>query len=183
MEPDNSELSKLVQQEAKKNGISSKDARKAVKKLRSGGIMAQVAPELHSQFMQLDPNLTPRDRLRAKLGKMRNGRANKVAKAATYEKERKETLRKKEEREAEIERKKKAAAQQKKNHRKKLKALEKQLGEITQELYNTCMTRLQNDDYTDQSMRNRDRNITELYAQQQQFSDEIDMDDMDALLM
>lgn len=182
MEPDNSELSKLVQQEAKKNGISSKDARKAVKKLRSGGIMAQVAPELHNQFMQLDPNLTPRDRLRAKLGKMRNGRSNKVAKAATYEKERQQTLRKKEEREAEAERKKKAEAQRKKNHKKKLKALEKQLGEITQELYNTCMTRIQNNDYTDQSMKNRDRNITELYAQQQQFSSEIDMDDMDALL-
>lgn len=182
MDTDNSELTKLVQQEAKKNGISSREARKAVKKLRSGGIMAQIAPELQSQFMQLDPNQTPRDRLHAKLNKMRNGRANKVSKAATYEKEKQVTLRKKEEREAEAERKKRAVAQQKKNHKKKLKALEKQLGEITQELYNTCLTRIQNNDYTDPSMRNRDRNITELYAQQQEFSAEIDMDDMDALL-
>jgi hypothetical protein len=178
MESDDSALSKLVQTEAKKSGISSKDAKKAMKKLRSGGMMAQIAPQLHSQFMEMDPNLTARDKYRAKMKKLQNGRITKVAKSAQYEKERLDVIRRKEEAELAVIQKKKEEEQHKRNHAKKLKQLEKKLGVVTHELYNTCMRRLQNNDYTDQDLCKRDRNIMELYSKQQSFTDEINMDDL-----
>jgi hypothetical protein len=181
MDSDSSDLSKLVQAKAKESGISSKDAKKAIKKLRKGGggIMAQVSSQLHGQFMGMNPNMTPRDKLRAKMNKMKNGRISKTAKSANYEKERVDVLKRKEEATVKEEEKKKEVAQAKRNHKKKLKQLSKQLGTITQELYNTCMQRLQNNEYTDPSLRNRDKNITEVYSTQQAFTDKINMDALD----
>lgn len=172
-------LSKFIGEEAKKKGISNKDARKALKKLKSGGLMAQVAPQLHSQFMEMNPNMTAREKYQMKMNKLRGARANKTSKASAYEKTRKEVQENQEREKQEKELKKKQEAQRKRNHRKKLKELEKKLGTITQELYNRCMTRIQEDKYQDEGSKNRDRNIVELYGQQQQFVGKIDMDELD----
>lgn len=179
VDTDNDALTKLVQSEAKSRGISSKDAKKAIKKIRGGGIMAQVAPHLHSQFMEMNPNLTPRDKLRMKMKKMKDSRGSKHAKAISYEKERQEVHEKQQKEQEEKERTKKAEIQRKKNHTRKIKQLGKQLGTVTQELYNACMLRINKNEYQDPGMKHRDQNIVELYGQQQQFVEEINMDDLD----
>jgi hypothetical protein len=48
-------------------------------------------------------------------------------------------------------------------------------------MYTQCMLQVKDDKYTDEGLRNRDRNIIELYGQQQEFKDKIDMDDLDAI--
>lgn len=180
MNPDSDqELSKFINEEAKKKGLSGKEARKALKKLKGGGMMAQVAPQLHSQFMEMNPNLTPRDKLRMKMQKLREGRSTKASKVMAYEKTRQEMQERQEREQTEKEEKIKAEANRKRNHRKRLKELEKRLGNVTQELYNRCMLQLQENKYNDEGHRNHDKNIIELYAKQQEFKEEIDMDDLD----
>ena len=85
-------LDQLVKEQALRQGISSKDAKKALKKLKAGGMMAQIAPQLHSQFMEMNPNMSPRDKLRAKMNKMRESRGNKTSKTQSYEKTRQEAI-------------------------------------------------------------------------------------------
>lgn len=174
-------LSKFINEEAKKKGISSKDAKKALKKLKSGGMMAQVAPQLHSQFMEMNPTMSPRDRLRMKIRKQQEGRTSKFTKTVAYEKSRQEMHERQEREKEEKEQKKAAELQRKRNHRKRIKELEKQIGTVSQEMYTRCMLQVQEDKYTDEGLRNRDRNIIELYGQQQQFKEKIDMDDLDAI--
>jgi hypothetical protein len=172
-------LSKFIGDEAKKKGISGKDARKALKKLKGGGMMAQVAPQLHSQFMEMDPTMTPRDKLRMKMRKMQENRGSKQSKATSYERSKKEVKERQELEQLEKEQKKKQAVQRKRNHRKRIKELGKKLGPISHELYNECMGKIQSNNYTEDSKRNRDKNIIELYGQQQQFKEQINMDDLD----
>ena len=81
----------------------------------------------------------------------------------------------------EKEQKKKDQAQQQRNHQRKLKELGKKIGTVSQELYNNSLARLQDNTYVDESLRNRDRNIIDLYGIQQQFEDKIDMDSLDAI--
>lgn len=172
-------LSQYINAEAKKKGLSTKDAKKAIKKLKSGGMMGQVAPQLHSQFMEMNPNMTPKEKLRMKMRKLKESRGNKVAKTASYEKTREEVhKRKKQELEDKVKAKQDAVAR-KRNHRKKIKDLGKKLGIVTQEMYNKCMINLQNNTYDDPSMVNRDRNIVELYGVQQEFKESIDLNDLD----
>jgi hypothetical protein len=176
-------LSQFISQEAKKKGLSSKDARKALKKLKSGGMMAQVAPQLHSQFMEMNPNITARDKLQMKMQKLREGRVSKHGKAMAYEKTRQDMHERQEREHIEQEEKKEADENRKRNHRKRLKELEKRLGTVSQELYNRCMVQLQNNNYPagDEGPKNRDRNIVELYGQQQEFKEQIDMDELDKI--
>lgn len=174
-------LSQFINQEAKKKGLSSKDARQALKKLKGGGMMAQVAPQLHSQFMEMNPNMTPRDKLRMKVQQKRDGRSSKHSKAMAYERTRKEMEERQERERVELEKKKKVEANKKRNHRKRLKELEKRMGTISQELYNHCMLQLREDKYPDEGSKNRDRNIVELYGQQQEFKEQIDMGDLDEI--
>ena len=98
-----------------------------------------------------------------------------------YEQTKQEVHKRQEQDALKKEEKKKAAANRKRNHRKRLKELDKKLGAITHELYNRCMSQLQDNKYNDDGEKNRDRNIVELYGQQQKFSDQIDMDDMDTI--
>jgi len=170
-------LTELISSEAQKRGVS---ARKAMKKLRQGG-MAQIAPQLHSQFMEMNPTISPRDKLKMKLNKMREGRSCSHAKAVAYEKTKQEVHERQEREAEEKEQKKKADARRKKNHQRALKELEKQLGTISLEMYNQCMANLQTDQYKDVGQRNRDRNIVELYGMQQQFTDVIDMDELNEI--
>lgn len=179
MDMDNDALSKMVHAEAKKSGISAKDARKAVKKLKSKGMMAQVAPKLQSQFRELDPNRTNRDKIRDRLRELRSERTNKVAKAQSYERTKQRVYEQREKDKVEKENAKKRAAQRRRNHAKKIRNLEKQIGTVTHEMYNMCMKRLQEDSYEEEGIRNRDRNIVELYGKQQTFSSKVDMEDID----
>lgn len=178
MESDNNALAKMVQVEAKKSGISSKDAKKALKKLRTGG-MAQIAPQLQSSLMDMNPNMTPKDKLRAKMRKMQDSRTKKQTKEQSYEKTRQEVYERQAREEEEKAEKKKAEIQRRKNHVKKIKLLEKQLGTITHEMYNSCMSRLKDNAYDNDGSRNRDRNIAELYGKQQAFASKIELNDMD----
>lgn len=177
--PDDKALSQFINEEARKKGISSKEAKKAFKKLKSGGMMAQVAPQLHAQFMEMNPNLTARDKLRMKRQKMREGRSNKASKERSYERSRQEMQERQQREKEEREQKKQQDIQKARNYRKRLKELEKKIGQVSQELYNKCMDNIQLDNYTDDGERNRDRKIVDLYAQQQQFKEQIDMDDLD----
>jgi len=175
------QLSKFISDEAKKKGISSKDARKALKKLKGGGMMAQVAPQLHSQFMGMNPNMTPRDKLRMKMRKLQENRSNKQTKTKTYERTRVEMKEREQRKKEENENKKQQTLINNRNHRKRIKELEKKLGIISQEQYNSCMTQIQLNKYTDNGLRNRDKNIIELYGRQQLFTEQIDMNDLDSL--
>lgn len=179
MESDNDTLAKLIQMEAKKSGISPKDARKALKKLRSGGMMAQVAPQLQSSFMDMNPNMTAKDKFHAKMKKMQSNRSKKQSKEQAYEKTRQEVHERQEKEKLEKEQKAKEALQRKRNHNKKINLLGKELGTVTQELYNTCMNKLKENEYKDEGERNRDRNIVELYGRQQAFTSDINATDMD----
>jgi hypothetical protein len=179
MESDKDALAKLIQTEAKKSGISSKDARKALKKLRSGGMMAQVAPQLQSAFMEMNPNISAKEKFRAKMKKLQGSRTRKHTKEQAYEKTRQEVHERQERELVEKEDKKKADAQRKRNHNKKINLLGKQIGTVTQESYNTCMIRLKENEYKNDGPRNRDKNIVELYGKQQEFSKHIEANDMD----
>ena len=172
-------LSQLVHKEASKSGISPKDARKAYKKLRSGGMMAQIAPQLHNQFMSLNPTLTARDKLRMKIRQMDASRSSKACKERAYEKTREEAKKAEaDEASAKVE-SVRLEAQKLHNHRKRLKNLEKRMGIISQELYNATLISIRENKYTDDGLRNRDKNIIELYGMLQEFSEKIDMNDID----
>ena len=172
-------LDELVMSQAMKKGLSAKDAKKALKKLKAGGMMAQVAPHLQSQFMEMNPNMSLRDKLRAKTRKMQEARSNKQSKESSYEKTRQSVYNRQEQEKQDKEQKKKKETQRKKNHRKKIKELGKKLGEIKVEHYNECLLRVNENQYKDSSELNRDKNIIELYGIQQSFKDTIAMDDLD----
>lgn len=173
------DLDQLVKNEALRNGISSKDAKKALKKLKAGGMMAQIAPHLHNQFMEMNPNMSPKEKLRMKMNKMRESRSNKSSKTKSYEKTKQEVYDRQQKEKEDKEKKTKQEAQRRKNHRKKIKELGKKLGDISQEQYNECMRRISENTYKDHSEKNRDKNIVELYGIQQSFNDTLDMDELD----
>ena len=173
------DLDQLVKAEALRNGISAKDAKKALKKLKAGGMMAQIAPQLHNQFMEMNPNMSPREKLRMKMNKMRDSRSNKSSKTKSYEKTKQEVYDRKQKEQEEKERKIKQETQRRKNHRKKIKELGKKLGDISQEQYNECMRKINENTYKDDSEKNRDKNIVELYGIQQSFNNTLDMDELD----
>jgi len=172
------ELEALVQSHAKQAGLSAKQAKQALKKLREGGLMAQIAPHLQEKLSDMNPNLTPRDRLRAKLNNARQSRATKEIKQATYEKQREEVHQREEKQESDKAAAKEAAKKKQKAHQQRLKDLNKKLGQISEELYLECLTRQRQNAYREEGERNRDKNIIELYCKQNAFADKIDMSDL-----
>lgn len=188
---DNDELSKLVMSEASKTGISSSQAQKAAKMLRSGKVnMAQIAPQLKSMLMQNlgqgqteeQSKMTARDRLRAKIASKREGRMNKNSKAHAYKKtkERMEERKKKQEEDKKLEAKRKR--NRKKAHAKKIRQLEQKIGTVTEEVYNKCLQKISEETYKDDGERNRLNNIVELYQKQKGFTETIKNDNLDKLL-
>jgi len=170
------QLDDLVKQQAKKSGISQKDAAKALKKLKKGGMMAQIAPQLQEQFMAMNPNLTPREKLRQKIQSKQAGRTKKVTKAINYEKQREDIAVRKEKEAAQKIEKEEQAKRKVRNHKKKIKDLEKKLGTIADDLYYECLQKTQTGELL-AGERNRCNNIMELYSKQQEFKNKIDMDD------
>lgn len=176
MEQEPGQLDQLVKQQAKKSGISQKDAAKALKKLKQGGMMAQIAPQLQEQFMAMNPNMTAKERLRQKIQSKQAGRTKKVVKARNYEKQREEVTARKEKEEQEKKEKAEAAKRKARNHRKRIKELEKKLGTITDDLYYECLNKVQAGNLNEGEL-NRCNNIIEIYSRQQEFTDKINMDD------
>ena len=179
------QLDTLVKSHAKKAGISQKDAVKALKKLKKGGMMGQIAPQLQESFMKMDPTMTPRDKLRQKLNSARTKRTSKNTKSHNYEKQKEEA----EERKIIEEQKKQDEEQKKKrtirNHKKRIKELKKKLGVVSEDLYFDCLhiLSLNTDKKLTIGEKNRCNNIIELYSQQNKFSNQINMDDdLDDLL-
>lgn len=172
-------LDALVQAQAKQAGLSSKQAKQALKKLREGGLMAQIAPQLQEQFSGMNPTMSPRDRLRAKLNNAKLSRSTKEAKTVAYEKQKEEVHKREETAAQEKEKAKEAAKRRKRAHQLKLKQLEEKIGQVTPEMYRECLERQSAKNYKDESERNRDRNIIDLYSKQHEFSDKINMDDLD----
>lgn len=172
------ELDTMVYQHAKKTGITPKEAKKALKKMKSGGMMSQIAPQLQQNLLDLNPNLSPRDKLRAKLNTSRMGRTNKTTKSAMYEKQRTEAYQR---REDEEQKKKESAdniVMRAEQHQRDMDLLESKLGSIDQSLYVVCLNRQNGNEYVDDIQRQRDRNIIDLYCRQQKFTDMVSMDDL-----
>ncbi len=172
----NKELSELINTHAKSKGFTGKEAAKALRKLEDGGMMAQIAPQLQQQFMSMNPNATPREKLRQKLSAMSASRQSKQVKAIKYEEQRTQVLKEKEEEE----RKKAEAAadvlKKERNHRKRLRELEKRMGTISDDIYFQSMELLQSGKLKDESEIKRHNNIIELYGRQQAFKEKIDLD-------
>jgi hypothetical protein len=174
----NAELEAMVQAQAKQAGMTSKQAKQALKKLREGGLMAQIAPKLQEHLSGMNPNQTPRDKLRMKLNNARLGRSSKETKTAVYEKQ-KEDVHQREEKETEEKAKAKDIAKRKKKaHQQKIKDLEAKIGTVTDQMYLECLKRQKANVYRDEGEGNRDRNIIELYSKQQEFSESVDLDDI-----
>lgn len=176
---DSKELDSLVQQHAKQAGMSSKQAKQALKKLREGGMMAQIAPQLQKSFSDLNPNLTPREKLLLKLKAAKNSRSIKEVKIANYERQ-KEEVKDREIKEEEDKEKKKAAMKRKhKAHQIKLKELEQKLGVISEDTYMECLIKQKSNTYLHESEMHRDRNIIDLYGKQNEFKQTVNMSDLD----
>jgi hypothetical protein len=176
---DSKELDSLVQQHAQKAGMSSKQAKQALKKLREGGMMAQIAPQLQKSFTDINPNLTPREKLMKKLKAAKDSRSIKEVKIANYEKQKEDVKTREIKEEEEKEHKKAALKRKHKAHQLKLKELEQKLGVISEDLYMECLNRKQTNKYSHESEMHRDRNIIDLYAKQHEFKETVNMDDLD----
>jgi hypothetical protein len=172
-------LSKLVHSEAEKSGISAKDARKAFKKLKAGGMMAQIAPTLHSQFMTMNPTLTPRDKLRMKIKNMQGSRNTKASKVSAYEKTREQATQQQDKDDRKKADEKAAELRKRQDQVARLKDLESIIGDVSHEYYNTCLDNLNKNQYTDDSLRARDKDIVDLYSMQQKFTSTLDMGELD----
>ena len=127
----------------------------------------------------MNPNLTPQDKLRAKLNNARMGRSTKEVKTTAYEKQREEVHQREEKEAVAKEEAKEAAKRRKRAHQQKIKELEKKLGTISSDMYMGCLARQKENVYRDEGDRNRDRNIIELYSKQQAFTEEINMSDLE----
>lgn len=171
------DLSQLVNAQAKKAGFSQKDAARALDKLKKGGMMAQIAPHLEEQFMSMNPNATPREKLRMKLSRMSAARQTKLAKAVNYEKQREQVLKDKEQEEKEKMDDAANKVKQARNHRRRLRELEKKMGQISDEIYFQSMTALESGKLKDEGEIQRHNNIIELYGQQRSFKEKIDLDE------
>ena len=180
---DNKQLDALVQAQAKQAGLTSKQALKALKKLREGGLMSQLAPQLQQTIESSNPTLSPRDKLRAKLNNAKQSRSTKETKMVNYEKQKEDVYKREKEEKDRKEKEKEAARRRRKAHAQKLRELEEKMGPVSDDVYLTALTRQRENVYGHESERNRDRNIVELYSKQQLFSDKINMDEMDELFI
>lgn len=176
------DLDEIASQKAKQSGISQKQMKKAMKKLKSGGMMSQIAPQLQGSFMEMNPNLSPREKLHTKLKNMKEGRLSKYTKDINFEKQKEEVYKRKENEEKEKLQAKEAAKRKERNHKKRLRELEKQVGKVSLDMYVQAIKNQESNQYTDQGLSNRDRNLIELYTrQQEEFKDKIDLADLDDL--
>lgn len=164
------DLDKLVKEQAQKSGISQKEASKALKKLKQGGMMAQIAPQLQQSFMEMNPNLTARDKLRQKIANGAANRRTKYVKVNAYERQKKQVAERKEKEELVKQQKRADLERKRQEHKLELERLEQSLGVVSEDLYIKCLEKVQlNPDDTNAN------NIIDLYTLQQEFKQEIDL--------
>ena len=173
------ELDLLVQTHAKQAGLTPKQARQALKKLREGGMMAQIAPQLTKKLTDINPNLSPREKLLNKIKESKQSRCIKEVKVAQYERQKKETHDREVKMEDEKAKKAEAILKKKRAHALKLKELNKKLGIISEDKYMDCLARQRDNVYKHESDMNYDKNIIDLYAMQKSFTQSINMADLD----
>ena len=177
-----SSLSELVHSEASKMGVSSSNASRALKMLKKAKLdMSKVAPQIKDMFMNNNPlaktATSARDRLRAKISSKNSMRMSHVAKKRDYDKSRDKMKAKEELRKKEKLNKVRLERNLRKRHKKKIKALEKRLGNISIVVYNKCLEKI-NTDLSDQE-KQKCNNIIELYQRQQKFSSKIEINEFD----
>lgn len=182
----NTELQDLVRSEAKKAGVSQQQANKALNMIKKGKIgMGSIAPQikdmLSSGLSGLDTR-SPQEKYRAKLHSMQDQRQPKIVKNMKYDKDKQQMEEDKKKQAEEKRLAKNRKRDQQRRHRKKLEALSQQMGIISFETYHECISRQKTDKYQNESDKNHDSNIIEIYHKQENFSDKINEGDIDDLL-
>jgi hypothetical protein len=163
-----------------KAGLSKTDSAKAMKLLKSGKInMGQIAAKLNQSTPSTIAD--PHERLKAVLKAKKNDRQSKESKDANYEKMREQVEKDKLAKVEAAENKVKQLAARKRNRVKKLKELEVKYGTISDEKYQDAMNRIANPDgMTDEEI-NHQKNIVELYARQNKFTETVDFAELDEI--
>ena len=163
----------MQQPDLTKLGISSSDAKKAMKMLENKKFAAHVARMAGNMMDDTTEfkHLSAREKLRRKLQKAKESRLQKSTVKTQTQKP-----------PAEKETTTVSNKNKKKYRQKKMKKLQEQYGTIDNQLYTECLQRIQLNKYDSQDDKNRDNNIIALYSKQQQFSTKIDMNDLDDLL-
>ena len=111
----------------------------------------------------------------------KNDRQSKESKDANYEKMREQVEKDKLAKVEAAENKVKQLAARKRNRVKKLKELEAKYGTISDEKYQEAMNRISNQDgMTDEEI-NHQKNIVELYARQNRFTETVDFAELDEI--
>ncbi len=176
-------LSELVNNEARKMGVSNANATRALKMLKKGKVdMSKIAPQIKDMFMNNNPLGQPtslKARLRAKMNSKMELRKSNVAKKHNYDKSKEQLKIKDEKKKEEKENRVRMERNKRRRHNKKLKELEKRVGEVDIVIYNKCLEKLQNNDNLSDQDKKYCENIIELYQKQQQFTKEIEKNDLD----
>ena len=185
-------LEDLVRNKANQSGVSSKEAKKALKMLKKGKInMSQVSSKVTELMMQnmglaTQSCNTDRESLRAKLAARRRSaqeaRLGKVGKDIIHQRTKDRVKERKEREEKEKQDKIAAGRRQKKNKAKRLRKLEKKLGEVSVDFYNVCMQKLKDDNFDCDEKRKHCQNVVDIYCKQQKFTEVIKNDEIDQLL-
>lgn len=176
----NDELSRLVHTEAVKTGVSTKQANKALQQLRSGKInISQVAPQIKTMLMQkLSNNSTDtkqdlKSRLAAKRQALSEARQSKFAKQTAYNKTKNMMETRKELEKLDKEQREREAAELKKEYEQSIDLLEKRIGRISDDLYNTCLQKVNSGQFRDDTHKKNCQQMIDLYHRQQEFTDVI----------
>jgi hypothetical protein len=174
------ELISMLRKEARQAGIPDSEAVKAARLLRKGKIdMGRLAPQIANAFKDAVAPSDPRSALRKKLQQKRESRTSKAVLENNYERMREQVKTEREKAEAQKASEKMQTIRRNKRHRRKLRELEEQLGNIDIETYLAAMRRIKDNTYADPGDKCRDSNIIELYGKQQSFKEMGEMEEME----
>ncbi len=169
-------LTNVVHSEAKKMGVSSKNATRALNMLKKGKVdMSRIAPHIKDMFMKNNPiansNLSLRDKLKAKISAGKSARMSNCAKKRNYDHTRenmKKTEEAKKQEKVNLAKKKK---NQKRRYNRSLKELEKKMGLIDIRIYTKALEKIREKDVDDIS-KSKSKKIIDLYERQQTLLEE-----------
>lgn len=181
-------LDSLVKDEAKKSGISQKNAEKALKLLKSGKIsMSDIAPQLKDMMLKNSVNdiADPKQRLHNKIKGLSRGRQSEFAKKADYDKKAEEIKKENAKTSKPSDVTDITVSVSKKNKRKrdmkKFHKLNEIYGKISEEEYISLQT-LNKEEISEKDKKIIDEKI-ELYERQNKFTSNIILNDLDDLII
>ena len=161
-----------------KAGLSKAESGKIMNLVKSGKInMGQVAAKLNQQTVSTIAD--PHERIRAVLKAKREDRVSKEVKDQRYEQMRERVEKEKVEKAKAAEEKVAKAAAQKRNRTKKLKELAAKYGTITDEMYQAAMRAVAEPGDAKADAINHQKNIIDLYARQNKFTEAVDFAELD----